>query len=288
MNAITPPPKPLARISAEDVTAFCDFFYKKTGISMDASRRYFIDRRLEERMAAHECKSFREYISLVKFQPGGAELQALINEMTVNETYFFREDYQFTCLTRRMLDEIAARKQPGEDPIRIWSVPCSTGEEPYSIAISILENWPRASEFDIEILASDIDTRVLERARAGIYQERALHRVPQAIRNAYFNKIGPDSWQVVADLRESIDFGTLNICNPMQAARMRGIDVIFCRNLLIYFDDLSRRRAAEHFFDALNPGGFVALGHSESMSRISNIFLPRKFPEALVNQRPLT
>ncbi|MEO0031697.1 MAG: hypothetical protein RIS94_1455 [Pseudomonadota bacterium] len=276
------------RVTAEDVTAFCDFFYKKTGISMDAGRRYFIDRRLEDRIAANECRTFREYLSLVKFQPAGAEMQALINEMTVNETYFFREDYQFTCLTRRMLDEIAARKEPGLDRIRIWSIPCSTGEEPYSIAISILEDWPRASEFDIEIIASDIDTRALARARQGIYQARALHRVPPRIRDNYFRPLGKDSWQVVEDLRESIDFSLINVSSPTQMARMRNIDVIFCRNLLIYFDDLSRRQTAEHFFDALNPGGFVALGHSESMSRISNIFVPRKFPEALVHQRPFS
>lgn len=277
-----------SRISAEDVTVFCDFFYKRTGISMDASRRYFIDRRLEERIAATECRSFREYLSLVKFQPGGAEMQALINEMTVNETYFFREDYQFQCLTRRMLDEVADRKDPRRERIRIWSIPCSTGEEPYSIAISILEDWPRASDFDIEIIASDIDSRALDRARQGIYQSRALHRVTQPIRDTYFRQIDKDNWQVVSDLRESIDFNLVNVSSPAQMARMRGIDVIFCRNLLIYFDDLSRRQTAEYFFDALNPGGFVALGHSESMSRISNIFLPRKFPEALVHQRPLT
>ncbi|GHC90655.1 CheR family methyltransferase [Novosphingobium pokkalii] len=275
------------RISAEDVVVFCDFFYKKTGISMDASRRYFIDKRLEDRMAANDCNSFREYLSLVKFQPGGAEMQALINEMTVNETYFFREDYQFACLTRRMLDEIADRKDPRRDRIRIWSIPCSTGEEPYSIAISILEDWPRASDFDIEIIASDIDTRALARAREGIYQARALHRVSPRIRDTYFRKLDGENWQVVPSLRESIDFGVINVSSPTQMARMRGIDVIFCRNLLIYFDDLSRRQTAEHFFDALNPGGFVALGHSESMSRISNIFVPRKFPEALVHQRPL-
>ena len=282
-----PPAATRPKITEEDVVAFCDFFYKKTGISMDASRRYFIDKRLEDRIVANECGSFREYLLLVKFQPSGAEMQALINEMTVNETYFFREDYQFACLTRRMLDEIADRKDPKRDPIRIWSIPCSTGEEPYSIAISILEDWSRASEFDIEIIASDIDTRALAKARQGIYQARALHRVAPAIRDRYFRKIDRDSWQVVEDLRDSIDFALINVSSASQMARMRGIDVIFCRNLLIYFDDLSRRQTAEHFFDALNPGGFVALGHSESMSRISNIFIPRKFPEALVHQRPL-
>lgn len=131
--------------SAEEVAAFCDFFYRRTGIRIDASRRYFIDKRVEERIAANACRSMRDYLSLVKFQSDGSELQALINAMTVNETYFFREDYQLSCLSRRMLDEIADRKRPGDAPIRIWSVPCSTGEEPYSIALSVLEDWARCS-----------------------------------------------------------------------------------------------------------------------------------------------
>ncbi|MFM7348640.1 MAG: CheR family methyltransferase [Erythrobacter sp.] len=271
----------------EDIVAFCDFFYRKTGISMDAGRRYFIDKRLEERIAATGCGSLREYLALVRFQHDGAEMQALINAMTVNETYFFREDYQLACLTRHLLDEIADRKVAGREQIRIWSIPCSTGEEPYSIAIAILEDWPRASDFDIEIFASDIDSRALGEARTGIYGARALHRVPARLRSAYFTQIGQESWRVIADLRDSIDFSLVNVASPVDMARIRGVDVIFCRNLLIYFDDLSRRRTAEAFFDALNPGGFIALGHSESMSRISSLFVPRKFPEALVHQRPL-
>ncbi|MCX9147358.1 CheR family methyltransferase [Erythrobacter sp. WG] len=271
----------------EDVIAFCDFFYRKTGISLDASRRYFIDKRLQERIAATGCASLREYLSLVKFEHDGAEMQALINAMTVNETYFFREDYQLDCLTRHMLNEIADRKDPRRDRIRIWSIPCSTGEEPYSIAIAVLENWSRASDFDIEIIASDIDSRALAEAREGIYGARSMHRVTPRIRDGYFRPVGDDRWQVIADLRESVDFGLINVSDPLAMARMRRIDVIFCRNLLIYFDDLSRRRAADLFYDALNPGGFIALGHSESMSRVSALFSPRKFPEALVHQRPL-
>lgn len=275
------------RLVFEDVVAFCDFFYRKTGISLDASRRYFIDKRLADRIAATGCASLREYLELVKFQHDGAELQALINAMTVNETYFFREDYQLDCLTRRMLDEVADRKDPARDRIRIWSIPCSTGEEPYSIAIAVLEGWARASRFDIEILASDIDSRALAQAREGIYGARSLQRVTPRIRAAYFTPLAEERWQVIADLRESIDFSLINASDPVAMARVRNIDVIFCRNLLIYFDDLSRRKTAAMFYDALNPGGFVALGHSESMSRISSLFLPRKFPEALVYQRPL-
>lgn len=272
----------------EDIIAFCDFFYRKTGISMDASRRYFIDKRLDERMLANGCSSFQEYLALVRFQHDSAEMQALINEMTVNETYFFREDYQLDCLTGAMLDEIADRKDPRRDTIRIWSIPCSTGEEPYSIAIAILEQWPRAQDYDIEIFASDIDSRVVQQAREGVYGARALHRVPSDLRMAYFRQTGADCWQVIDELRQSIDFSLINVADRISMSRMRGIDVIFCRNLLIYFDDQSRSQTAELFYDALAPGGFIALGHSESMSRISSLFVPRKFPQALVHQRPLS
>lgn len=273
-------------VTAEEFDQFCELFYRKTGMRLDAKRRYFVDRRLAERMAATGTATLRDYLTLLRFQPGGGELQALINEMTVNETYFFREDYQFECLTRQMLGEIAARKRPGER-IRIWSVPCSTGEEPYSIAIWILERWPQADAFEIEIHASDIDSRALAAARLGIYEGRALHRVEPALRQKYFTQLPRRRWQVIAELRDSIDFSATNVASPAQTARMRGFDVIFCRNLLIYFDDTSRRETAEMFYEALLPGGFVCLGHSESMSRISPLFLPRKFPEALVHQKPL-
>jgi chemotaxis protein methyltransferase CheR len=274
-------------IPPDEFDQFCDFFYRRTGMRLDAKRRYFIDRRLGERMTATGRSVFRDYFSFLKLQAGGGELQALINEMTVNETYFFREDYQFECLARRMLDEIAARKGAGER-IRIWAVPCSTGEEPYSIAIWILEHWPQADAFDIEIHASDIDSRALAAARVGIYEERALHRVAPPLRQKYFTELPQQRWQVIGELRESIDFNPVNVANLGQMAKMRGFDVIFCRNLLIYFDDISRRQTAELFFEALLPGGFICLGHSESMSRISSLFLPRKFPEALVHQKPLS
>ena len=285
MSAHGPLPRDPVPVTPEEMRAFQDYFYRKTGIRLDAKRRSFTDRRLAERMRLTGAPSFRDYFTLVRFQPGGQELQHLINEMTVNETYFLREEYQFDCLVRHMLDEIVRDRAPGAR-LRIWSVPCSTGEEPYSLAISILENWSKADIYDIEIIASDVDSRVLGRAREGLYEARALHRVPPALRNRYFHEIGKDRWQVIDDLRQSIDFSLINVVDAAQMAQMRQIDVIFCRNLLIYFDEASRRQVAEAFYDCLRPGGFVCLGHSESMSRISPLFVPRKFPDALVHQKP--
>jgi chemotaxis protein methyltransferase CheR len=207
--------------------------------------------------------------------------------MTVNETYFFREDYQFDSLVNGILPEIA-RTRPHGKPIRIWSMPCSSGEEPYSIAIKILELWGSSDAWDIEIHASDIDTRILDDARAGVYGERSLSRVPPAIRQQYFVRRPDGTHQISAALRNSIDFSLVNIVDPVQTRRFRNFDVIFCRNLLIYFDDPGRREAAEMFFEALAPGGFLCLGHSESMSRISSMFLPRKFQDSIVYQKPFS
>ncbi len=272
-------------ISDDELSRFADFFYRKTGIRLDERKRYYMERRIVDRVRACACHSFADYFSRLKFGGLGNELEALINEMTVNETYFWRENYQFECMTRHMLDEIARTKRPGQR-IRIWSIPCSTGEEPYTIAIHILENWARADAYDIELLASDIDSNVLQRARQGFYEERALSRLPRHLRERYFKPFGPTRWQVVEGLRESITFGPVNLSDPKETARYREIDLIFCRNLLIYFDDVSRRLAAANMFDCMTPGGFICLGHSESMSRISNLFRPRQFAEALVYQKP--
>lgn len=271
-------------IMPEDYAKFFEFFYRKTGIVFTDKKAYFVERRLLERMHAMECDSFRDYFSIVRFQTSGEEWQKLVNSMTVNETYFLREEYQFDAMVQGLLPEVTRDRKPGS-AVRIWSTPCSTGEEPYSIAIHILENWRRSDDFAIEILATDIDTSVLAQARRGVYGQRSLHRLSSGLRHKYFNALDDDQFRIREELRESIDFDVANIVDPVAMKRFRGIDIIFCRNLLIYFDDVSRREAVELLYDCLNPGGFICLGHSESMTRISSLFRPRKFADTIVYQK---
>lgn len=273
-------------ISSEEFQKFRDFFYRKTGIHFEDNKRYFVDKRLVERILATGNDSFRSYFVMLRFESAGAELQALTNLMTVNETYFFREEYQFDCLVSSILNDVTRRKPPGES-IRVWSVPSSSGEEPYSLAIYLLERWPPADEYDIELVASDIDTSILEKARQGLYDKRSVMRVPDALLRKYFTSLPNGQYQISRDLRDSVEFTQVNIANLAQMRGYRDFDVVFCRNLLIYFDDTSRRIAAEALFNALRPGGFICLGHSESMSRITSLFKVRKFPEAIVYQKPL-
>lgn len=272
-------------ISLEEFQKFREFFYRKTGILFDDNKRYFVDKRLIERIEETQSESFRSYFTTLRFQSSGDELQKLTNLMTVNETYFFREDYQFKCLVDSMLPEICKRKTPGSR-IRIWSIPSSSGEEPYSIAIFLLEHWADIDKWDVELVSSDIDTDILQKARLGKYSPRSVQNLPAAILSNYFEKKPDGEYQICSDLRDSVDFTRVNLSEPADTRSYRGFDIVFCRNLLIYFDDLSRRKAAEVFFDALNPGGYVCLGHSESMSRITSLFKVKKFPDAIVYQKP--
>jgi chemotaxis protein methyltransferase CheR len=273
-------------ITEADFEKFREFFYRKTGIQFDTTKRYFVDKRLLERIEATGSENFRNYFVKLRFEANGEEMQALVNAMTVNETYFFREAYQFDCLVNSMLDDVIKRRKPGSR-LRIWSIPSSTGEEPYSIALYLLERWPHIDDYEVEILSSDIDTSVLKAAQKGVYSARSVANLPKAYLNKYFKPSGDGDWVLSRDIVDAVEFSRVNLSDPNDTRRFRDIDVIFCRNLLIYFDDLSRRIAAEAMYDALRPGGFVCLGHSESMSRISSLFEVRRFPDAMVYEKPL-
>jgi chemotaxis protein methyltransferase CheR len=271
--------------SEEDLKRLCDFLYRRTGMVFNESKRYYVQRRLDDRMHATQTASFESYFAHLRTDAAD-EIEHFINAFTINETYFFREDYQLQCLTRDLLRE-RLEATGGRGSVRIWSAPCSTGEEPYSVAIWLLENWPHVDDHEIEIVGSDIDTRVIEIAREGVYAKRALMRLSAELVDRYFHREGEESWRILDDLRESVRFTPVNLLDAAQT-RVHGLfDIIFCRNVLIYFDDASRRLAADNLFENLAPGGFICLGHSESMSRISPLFEVRRFGDAIVYQKPL-
>ena len=272
-----------APLTGEELQRLCDFLYRRTGMSYGESKRYYIERRVAQRIAMSGAASFPDYMALLRASP--SEAGRLVNSFTVNETYFYREEHQLRCLGRSILPEIVARRGPG-DLVRIWSNPCSTGEEPYSIAIWLLENWPMVDAYNIDIAGSDIDGDVVRAAMEGRYGDRALARLPADLVARYFGPREDGQRRIIDDLRESVRFGTANLIDPPGMAAEGRFDVVFCRNVLIYFDEASRRAAAETLFDALAPGGFLLLGHTESMTRISERFLVRRFEDAVVYQRP--
>jgi chemotaxis protein methyltransferase CheR len=275
-----PPP-----VTPEDFRRVCEFLYRRTGMVFTEAKRYYVERRIRERISATGATSFTSYFARLRSDFRG-EAENLVNAFTVNETFFYREDHQLRCLSSDLLARRVAAKRRG-DAVTIWSVPCSTGEEPYSIAMWLLETWPEVDAYEIEIVGSDIDTRVLDAARLGIFGKRALTRLSPSLIDKYFLPVDEDNWQIIPQLRESVRFSSVNLVDRNEMRAYGRFDVIFCRNVLIYFDDTSRRIAAENLYENLVPGGYICLGHTESMSRISPLFEVCRFSDAIVYQRPV-
>ena len=274
----------LPALTEDEFRRLCEFLYRRTGMIFTEAKRYYVERRAVERMTATGSASFEDYFGRLRSDAQG-EIEHFVNAFTVNETYFYREEHQLACLSSNLLPARLQVKPHGE-PIRIWSVPCSTGEEPYSIAMWLLENWPLVDQHEIEIVGSDIDTNAVAAARAGMYAKRAFMRLPPYLQDKYFEPEHEDSWKIIDDLRQSVHFSIANLVNRSETKPHGRFDVIFCRNVLIYFDDTSRRLAAENLYENLHSGGFICLGHTESMSRISSLFEVARFADAIVYQRP--
>ena len=276
-------------LTAEQFFRVQEWIYRRTGIRFGDNKHYFVDKRVQACVHEHGG-DFDAWFGSLRLGDHARWAQQLINELTVNETYFLREDRQFGDLVTTVLPRILAERRAtgSREPIRILSLPCSTGEEPYSIGLRLLEEWPDIDHVDVEIVAGDIDTRVLGIARRGEYGARSMQKVSQQIRSRWFDRIGPETHRVKAELRDSIEFTVVNLCETDAMRAFRQFDVAFCRNLLIYFDQVSSRRAAENLYGALRPGGYLFIGDSESMSRITPVFQPARLPRGIVYQRPAT
>lgn len=264
------------------IERLCHILYQTTGMTFGEKKRYYLERRVADRMRRTAVTDIDRYLLLLERDP--YERQLLVNAVTINETYFFREEHQLAALANEILPKVVAAKRPG-DLVRIWSMPCSTGEEAYSIALWLLEHWPLVDAYNVEIVGSDIDTYALEAAREGRYAARALARLPETLIEAYFETELHHRRKIVDDLRESVLFTQTNLIDSASVTAQGKFDVILCRNLLIYFDDASRTKAAEHLHDALVPDGFLCLGHSESMGRIDQRFTLVRLADAIVYRR---
>ena len=276
-------------LSKADFEKFREYFYKRTGIQFTDAKRYFVDKRIDACIRNAGFDSFLGWFAALRLSDRPDLLQDLINQLTVNETYFLREDYQFDALLTKVLpDVLTARGGPARivGPVKILSLPCSTGEEPYSIALRLLEEWRHIDEVDVEIHGADIDSEVLARATHASYGDRSLQRVPKPWVAKYFTSVGAGRYQLDDSIRAAVTLHQVNVCDTAAMRAFRDFDVVFCRNVLIYFDELSSRRAAENLYGTMRPGAYLFLGHSESMSRISPIFTPTRLPEGIVYQRP--
>jgi chemotaxis protein methyltransferase CheR len=269
-------PRPLAdvrgvRVPHGTVTLLRELIHARTGMYYDDQRVDLLTDRLIPLALARGFDSLLDYYYLLKYDPAAEEEWArAIDTLSVQETYFWRESDQLKALTDAILPRLAARHQR---PIRIWSLPCATGEEPLSLAIALSEaGWfARAS---IEIHAADASQAALQRARAGRYSGRAFRQIPDALRARYFHEdTKTGEWTIAPAIHDRVTSWTrLNVVQPAELEAVRGADVIFCRNLFIYFQDATVRRVVDAFADLMSSPGFLCVGAAESLLRVTTRF----------------
>jgi chemotaxis protein methyltransferase CheR len=260
-----------------------DEIYKRTGMFFADSSKYLVQKRLSPRARELSFDSFQKYFYFLQYDPrSDAEYDHIFDLITTNETYFFREPAQLTAFAEEIVPELLGRKPVKK--LRIWSAGCASGEEPYSIAILLQENgWFNQSS--IEIFGSDLNQQVLARARRGIYRENSFRATSQILREKYFTRQPDASWQISDEIRNRVSFGRMNIYDQARVSLLGYLDVVFCRNVIIYFDDASKRTVINNFYQRLVDGGYLLLGHSESLISLSTQFKLKHLKNDMVYQK---
>jgi chemotaxis protein methyltransferase CheR len=260
----------LIRIGDAEFRYASEFIYERFGIKLTDQKRVLVSGRLSKRLRELGIASFAEYFQLVKEDPTGTEVSQLLNLITTNHSFFFRERDHFDLLTSMVLPRI--RRLMDADrayPLRIWSAGCAAGEEVYTIAMIVREFFgPEVDALDVGILATDISMAALSEAKQGLYGEARLREVPKGYRMRYFKEEGADRFSVAPEIRKMVLFKKLNLMSERFPFKT-GFDIVFCRNVMIYFDVQSRERLVSSLYKIVKPGGYLFIGHSESLARDS-------------------
>src|SRR5713101_1608019 len=259
-----------------------DLIYQVSGIYQAENKFYLLVSRANRRMKVVGARTPREYLDFLTARPNrDSEMRNLLNEITIGETCLFRSLPQIDALRRVVIPSIAeAKKKMAFTKLRFWSAGCSTGEESYTLAMILLEETQSSLKgWTFEVVATDLNDRSVAKAQEGIYNDYAVRNVPPEFMRKYFTKTGSE-FRVADSVRPFITFSRLNMLDDSKMLFMRGMDVIFCCNVLIYFDGKSKARTIQHFYNALMPNGYFFLGHSESLYGINEKFRLVHFPGA--------
>ena len=253
-------------LTRRDLSEIAAMIYADAGIYLNETKASLVYSRLSKHIRALGLKGFREYCALVSSPAGAAARKEMLSHLTTNFTRFFRENHHFDHLRTEVLPDLLARARNG-GRVRIWSAACSDGQEPYSIALTVLSLMPNVADYDFRILATDIDPKILAIARAGAYDATALETVNPAMRKQFFRETeiaGRQKWQVEDRVKRLITFNELNL---MAQWPFKGpFDVIFCRNVVIYFDEPTQMKIWSRFAGMLGDNGHLYIGHSERVS----------------------
>lgn len=262
------------QLSDSDFRRFSQLVYEKCGINLHHGKKELVRARLGRRLQETGCKDFKAYYKFVTQEDSEQELAKMLDAISTNLTSFFREVKHFDFLKRVIFPTHVTRKDTARSAkLRFWSAGCSTGEEPYSLAILLLEHFGKSSRSDMKILATDISTKVLEQAKRGVYPAARLEKIPISIIRKYFHRgYGRHEgyFRVKPVLREMIEFKRINLIEPLPFKE--SFDLILCRNVMIYFDKTTRQALANKLYHVLRDGGYFLIGHSETLTGIDHRF----------------
>lgn len=252
-------------LTDEEFNQVREILYQKFGINLSDQKRALVMGRLRKIIVQKGLTSFSEFLEQVNADPTGGELQTLIDRMSTNHTFFFRENQHFDYFAGHILPEITEKiKAAGSKDLRIWCAAASTGEEPYSIMMTMMEFFKNSySQWDAGLLATDISSQVIATAKAGIYPSERITNIPESLKKKYLKSIGNDQWEFIPSVRREILFRLLNLMNPFPFKKQ--FHVIFCRNVMIYFDTPTRMQLVKKLYQHTAPGGYLLIGHSESI-----------------------
>lgn len=263
------------QISEQEFDLFRRLIYDKSGINLNPTKRNLLQTRLTKRLHHLKCESFSQYYRYIRNDPAGEELVSMLNAISTNLTKFFREEEHFNFLNNIVLPELISRKHKnGERRLRAWSAGCSSGEEPYSLGITILTHIETPLTWDLKILATDISTDILGKASDGIYEEEKINVMPKDLLSEFFLKGSgeyDDYYKVKPVLRDIVTFRRLNLIDGTYPFKGR-FDFIFCRNVMIYFDKKTQEGIVNRFHNYLEEGGYLFIGHSESLNGVKSPF----------------
>ncbi|MCP4133269.1 MAG: protein-glutamate O-methyltransferase CheR [bacterium] len=270
----------IKRLTEEEFKKFAKLIYEESGIFLKDTKITLLSNRLRKRLQALGLQEFAEYFDYLHKLAGDEkkkEYEQLLDVVSTNETYFFRNERHFEALTKFCLPELAKTKK--EKTLRIWSAACSTGEEAYTIAICVMENMNALRGWNIEIIATDIAPSVLDFGKIGAYSGRRIEKVPPEFLKKYFNqkKDDPGVHVVKDELKKMVNFNYLNF---FKSPFPKNIDIIFCRNVMIYFDKQHQKELVNKFYDSILEDGYLFIGHSETLHSISEDFSYKKVLES--------
>jgi len=266
-----------------------EFVYACSGLLFEEAKRFLLESRVRKRLRALGVAGVAQYLDVLRSPGrGGGELLELLDELTTHETSFFRNRAQLDAFQRVALPELlAARVRAGSRSLRVWSAACSSGEEPYTLAMLVLEALgEEARRWELRIVATDVSQSMLARARAAEYGPYSFRNASAYFVQKYFEAPAPQVFRVRPEVTRLAEFRLLNFADEAGMCAMGRFHLVFCRNALIYFDREAKRRCVEHFARALEPGGYLFVGHAESLHGLTDAFNVIHFPGALGYRKP--